>query len=570
MKIERLRIMGFRSINDTLEITIPQVCALIGANNTGKSNILSAIYKVLGKDWVTVNNFDESDVYKQEYDRDIVIEIQFSEPLLYHQFVGIDPIGIHKLQFKYTRYKIGVNKGQRRLEKSCLTLANRPVQILAKKPRAGEQRQYQPLTTIPQDIQGNINLIYIGSDRSLRNQLPSSRYSLLGTLMNDINKDFNNPDNKISIQDEKGINIEVTRKDRFGQCINEAIKTLRTDEFISLEKSIKTNALNQLGFNPELDSDKLDIFFHPMTSLDFYKSLEIWVKEHDYNVNASSLGEGFQNAIVIAILKAFEERRKKGAIFLIEEPEMYLHPQMQRSLYKTLRKIGITNQVIYITHSASFVTIPEFNEIVIVTKDNNGTKTKQSTLEAEGRLVEKFRKELDPERNELFFATKVLIVEGDTEKLTLPEYCKRENIDVDKVGVSIIEVGGKRNLIDFIELALSFDIPVGFIYDTDSSDFGKDKKDEEEEYNAALEKYKKRGVKVWSFNKRFEDELRKFFGEELYQQACQKYPSVSKPIRARLIASDSEFPVPDFVKPIINWLSNKEEEQESGRNKKTQ
>ncbi len=54
--------------------------------------------------------------------------------------------------------------------------------------------------------------------------------------------------------------------------------------------------------------------------------------------------EDFKNALVLAILQAFEKHRKKGAILLIEEPEMFLHPQMQRSLYQTLRKIGETNQ----------------------------------------------------------------------------------------------------------------------------------------------------------------------------------------------------------------------------------
>jgi predicted ATP-dependent endonuclease of OLD family len=39
-------------------------------------------------------------------------------------------------------------------------------------------------------------------------------------------------------------------------------------------------------------------------------------------------GEGIQNAIVLAILKAFEERRKQGAL-LMEEPEMFLHPAVR-------------------------------------------------------------------------------------------------------------------------------------------------------------------------------------------------------------------------------------------------
>ena len=146
----------------------------------------------------------------------------------------------------------------------------------------------------------------------------------------------------------------------FRSCIDEAIRALKTDEFEQLEESIKTNALVQLGFDPKTETDKLDLFFNPLTSLEFYKSLEIFVNEYGYGVNATELGEGFQNAIVIAILKAFEERRKKGALFLIEEPEMYLHPQMQRSLYKTIRRIGETNQIIFITHSPNFVTIPYF------------------------------------------------------------------------------------------------------------------------------------------------------------------------------------------------------------------
>ena len=162
---------------------------------------------------------------------------------------------------------------------------------------------------------------------------------------------------------------------------------------------------------------------------------------------------------------------------------MYLHPQMQRSLYKTIRQIGETNQVIYITHSPHFVTIPEFNEIVLVSKDNNGTHIKKSKLKADEPLKNKFRKELDPERNEMFFAKKLLIVEGDTEKMTFPEFAKRMVIDFDGVGSTIIEVGGKRNLIDFVELALSFKIPVGLVYDTDSSDFAKKDKEEEEKYN---------------------------------------------------------------------------------------
>ena len=214
--------------------------------------------------------------------------------------------------------------------------------------------------------------------------------------------------------------------------------------------------------------------------------------------------------------------KKQGALFLIEEPEMYLHPQMQRSLYKTIRQIGESNQVIYITHSPHFITIPEFNEIILVSKNGEGTHIKKSTLNADEGLKNKFRKELDPERNEMFFAKKLLIVEGDTEKMAFPEFAKRMKIDFDSVGSTIIEVGGKRNLIDFVELALSLEIPVGLVYDTDSSDFGKTEKEEEEKYNEHLNSYAKKSVQVFVFEKNYEDECRKYYTEKNISRILSK------------------------------------------------
>lgn len=553
MRIRKVCIQGFRSIKEPLELNLEQVNALIGANNCGKSNILSAIYRVLGRDWVTKNTFFENDVYNEDYDTDIVIDFEFDEPFQFEQFVGI-PVEIPKVRFFYTRYKKGENSGERRLEKQCLQLNDKAVFGFKSRPKKGEQPQMVPLTTIPQELQEAFPVIFIGTDRNLKNQLPSSRNSILGTLMKDINADFENPENLIEVGKE-GSGKMLPRIERFKQAIDEAIRTLRTDEFLALEKAIKDNALKQLGFNPETETDKLDLYFNPLSSLEFYKSLEIYVKEHEYNINATELGAGFQNAIVLAILKAFEDRKKQGALFLIEEPEMYLHPQMQRSLYKTIRQIGETNQVIYITHSPHFVTIPEFNEIVIVSKNNDGTHIKKSTLKTSDALKNKFRKELDPERNEMFFARKLLIVEGDTEKMAFPEFAKRMGIDFDGVGSTIIEVGGKRNLIDFVELAISFEIPVGLVYDTDSSDFKKDEKDEEAKYNELLNSYAAKGVQVFVFEKNYEDECKKFYTEKIYQEHCQNFGR-NKTLRARLMAQEETIPIPDFVQPIIGWLGS--------------
>ena len=314
MKIKTINIQGFRSIKEPMELHLEQINALIGANNCGKSNILSAIYRVLGRDWVTKNSFFDNDVHNEDYDTDIIIDFEFDEPFQYEQLKGFY-VEIPKVKFLYTRYKATENVGQRRLEKQCLQLNDKPVFGFKSKPKKGEQAQMIPLTTIPQELQESFPVIFIGTDRNLRNQLPGSRNSILGPLMKDINIDFENAENLIEVG-KPGSGKMIPRIERFKQAIDEAIRTLRTDEFIALEKAIKENALKQLGFSPETEADKLDLYFNPLSSLEFYKSLEIFVKEHDYNINATELGAGFQNAIVLAILKAFEDRKKARCIIL--------------------------------------------------------------------------------------------------------------------------------------------------------------------------------------------------------------------------------------------------------------
>ncbi len=556
MRIKRVAIGNFRSIKN-LSLEVPQICALVGPNNAGKSNILASIYKVLGRDWVTVSSFDEDDVYGRDPDAATKIVVTFDPPIEYRRFKQALPVAIPTFSFEYTRYKIGENKGRRRLEQKCLDENGKAPMIAMSAPHKGQPPKYEPIVNIPSEVRDSVPLIYIGTNRSLKEQLPSARYSLLRQLFEDVDRDLHDPNQTVTIKMQDGTEKAVPRAERFHDLLNVAMQLLRTKCFDELEKSIKRNALRQLGFDPDADTDKLDFFFSPFDTMDFYRALDLRVREGDFTISATQLGEGIQNALVLAILQAFEERRKQGAILLIEEPEMFLHPQMQRSLYRTIREIGKTNQVIYTTHSPHFVAVPDYQDVVVVRKDAYGTRVKRSELPTDARRREKLLKELDPERNELFFASRLLLVEGDTEKLALPEYAKRLDLDLDKAGASIVEVGGKRNLLELARIAASFEIPTGVLYDQDSQSITD--KGEEAEYNRQLDEFgaSSESNRTWRLLKNYEDHLRRAIGEEEYQKACQRHSKVGKPTRARLIAVENQLPMPEPVQEILTWLAGK-------------
>jgi hypothetical protein len=53
----------------------------------------------------------------------------------------------------------------------------------------------------------------------------------------------------------------------------------------------------------------------------------------------------------------------------------------------------------------------------------------------------------------------------------------------------------------------------------------------------------------------YEGRLRKEIGEPLYLELTQKYPGLSKAVRARLIAADPACPVPTLAKDCLASLA---------------
>ena len=157
-------------------------------------------------------------------------------------------------------------------------------------------------------------------------------------------------------------------------------------------------------------------------------------------------------------------------VLLIEEPELYLSPHLQRHLYRVLRGLaGLGNQLLYSTHAPVFLSVDRMEELALVrhTSDNGTTLFQPAPLEE----AESFRalSEFDSDRAELFLARAALLVEGRTEKMTFPLVFDALGVEADKEGVLVLECGGKGNIPLFARICNHCGIPFVVVHDRDAA-----------------------------------------------------------------------------------------------------
>ncbi|MFQ5493487.1 MAG: ATP-dependent endonuclease [Candidatus Dojkabacteria bacterium] len=117
----------------------------------------------------------------------------------------------------------------------------------------------------------------------------------------------------------------------------------------TFKKYCKTNSAGLANsFEPSLDIYNLNWF---------YKTLQIHVKEDLPNkvFDSQEVGAGMKNLLMISIMQTYSELMGGKVIFGIEEPEIYLYPQAQRSLYKSFQEISASSQILYTTHNPNFI-----------------------------------------------------------------------------------------------------------------------------------------------------------------------------------------------------------------------
>lgn len=87
-----------------------------------------------------------------------------------------------------------------------------------------------------------------------------------------------------------------------------------------------------------------------------------------------SMGFRWYLSFYINFIAQTFEARANEFVFLIDEPGIHLHPAGQRDLTRVIEDLAIKNQIIYTTHSPFMINRENPNRVRVVSKDKDGTR----------------------------------------------------------------------------------------------------------------------------------------------------------------------------------------------------
>lgn len=305
----------------------------------------------------------------------------------------------------------------------------------------------------------------------------------------------------------------------YGRLLGRAIRDMRehNEEFSAVVDALD-GVLHRLNWNPEREHEG-----RPAELVAFERTLEQelapWGVRVDLQLSAPDVeelfqrhaaifvddgvrtdvgakGHGLQRWLVFGLIKAWaathrtlreregedtaaptRPRATTGSVFIaFEEPELFLHPQAQRQMLDSLTELSAQpdHQVLVSTHSSFFVDMDLYKSICVLSKPSPqvGTMPQQCTHElfaGEDREGKKRRFNaaywFNPDRGEVFFARRVGLVEGPTEKTIIPMLARRAGVF--SHDVTLVDCGGKANLPLYMEVLNAFRIPYTVVHDVD-------------------------------------------------------------------------------------------------------
>ena len=512
MKINKINIRNYRLLKDfSLELK-SELSLIVGKNNCGKTSVLSVLEKVINKrsslTWEDINlnhrkvifeNIKKvSDIPDSELEPTLGINlqiwIQYSEEDSYQNIqpfmMDLNPDNnFIILEFTYTipiqklrdlNYQVSdfiddFSKFELFMKKNMSKFFEMQVYSLGYNPSTQELTEEKSNLLEMKDVHKIIKVRGISASREVSNKENNHSLSKTSNRFYKLNNGEDIDSNANNLLQSAILKADETLTKAYsGDDSNEGIFT---QVFERVKKFGGNDSEAELAIHSSL-SEK-DILSNNTT---------LYYKHDDSLLPETYNGLGYLNlyGIIFEIETVMADIEKDPAdinLVYIEEPESHTHPQLQYIFIKNIKDLlkvhddelktrGATSgiQTLITTHSSHIVSDCNFDDLIYFKRDNGTAVSKafNSLKEEYGdeQLGYKFVKQyLTLNSSELFFADKVICVEGDTERILIPTMMQKVDISnpINRTSntipllsqnISIIETGAHsqvfRKLFDFL------------------------------------------------------------------------------------------------------------------------
>jgi putative ATP-dependent endonuclease of the OLD family len=192
----------------------------------------------------------------------------------------------------------------------------------------------------------------------------------------------------------------------------------------------------------------------------------------------TSYGHGAQRSVHMALIKLLASYASAAngstIVLLIDEPELYLHPQAIETLRESLKALSTQGfQIIFSTHSPLLVAREDALQATLVFKNAaTGTGIRQRLLTAAQVLANNAHQASVvfslQHSTYLLFSESVLVVEGKTERMMVPdmyELVRGHSLGFNKS--CLVEVAGSSSILPTMEVLRAFGFSPKSVADLD-------------------------------------------------------------------------------------------------------